>query len=203
VGQVLFDREPLCKNTSETEIVRRLLSHLPAFDPESKEATAVIETPKGSPNKYKFDEAGGFFRLNMVLPKGSYFPFDFGFISSTRGADGDPLDVLVLMDDPAPVGCIITVRLIGAIEAEQREKDGKWERNDRLLAVACKSHLHLHVQDLDDLRPNLLDEVEAFFTFYAGQRGKTFKPLRRVGRKKADKLLQHGMSAFEQQPKPE
>jgi inorganic pyrophosphatase len=178
-----------------------LLSHLPAIAPESKEVTAVVETPKGSPNKYKFDEAGGFFRLNTVLPKGSYFPFDFGFIPSTRGDDGDPVDVLILMDDPAPVGCVITVRLIGAIEAEQREKNGKWERNDRILAVACKSHLHNHVQDLDDLRPNLLDEVEAFFADYDSQRGKEFKPLSRVGRKKASKLVQRGMSVFKQQAK--
>ena len=177
------------------------LSLLPAIDPESQEVTAVIETPKFSPNKYKFDEKGCFFRLGIVLPKGSYFPYDFGFIPSTRGEDGDPLDVLVLMDDPAPVGCVLTVGLIGAIEAEQREKDGEWERNDRLLAVACKSHLHAHVQDLDGLRPNLLEEIEAFFSYYNSQRGKKFKPLRRVGRSKAGKLVQRGVASFEQRAK--
>jgi inorganic pyrophosphatase len=76
------------------------------------------------------------------MPKGSYFPYDFGFIPSTLGDDGDPLDVLVFMDDPAPVGCVLTIRLIGAIEAKQQEKGGDWERNDRLLAVATHAHTH-------------------------------------------------------------
>ena len=84
------------------------------------------------------------------------------------------------MDDPAPVGCVLTVRLIGAIEAKQRENGGDWERNDRLLAVASHAHKHSHIEDLDDLRPRLLDEIEAFFTHYNQQKGKAFKPLRRM-----------------------
>jgi inorganic pyrophosphatase len=109
---------------------------------------AVIETPKGSPNKYDYDDACAAFRLAEVMPKGSYFPYDFGFIPSTVGDDGDPLDVLVFMDDPAPVGCVLTIRLIGAIEAKQQEKGGDWERNDRLLAVA--THAHTHMRTLSD-----------------------------------------------------
>lgn len=82
-----------------------LLCDLPTIDEETGEITAIIETPKGSPNKYDFDEQCGAFRLASVMPKGTYFPYDFGFIPSTLGEDGDPLDVLVLMDDPVPVGC--------------------------------------------------------------------------------------------------
>jgi len=172
-----------------------LLCHLPSIDGDTGKITAVIETPKGSPNKYNFDEQCGAFRLASVMPKGSYFPYDFGFIPSTRGDDGDPLDVLVLMDDPAPVGCVLAIRLIGAIEAKQREKDGKWETNDRLIAVAVDAHTHAHVQDLDDLRPHLLDEIEAFFENYNQQKGRVFKPMGRVGPKRAMKILEGGMAA--------
>ena len=91
----------------------QLLSTLPSIDPDTSDTIAVIDTPKGSPNKYKYDEEWGVFRLNTVMPKGSFFPYDFGFVPSTLGEDGDPLDVLVFMDDPAPVGCVLTVRLMG------------------------------------------------------------------------------------------
>ncbi len=177
------------------------LSSLPRVDPETGDLIAVIETPMGSPSKYKFDPECGAFRPNMVMPKGSFFPYDFGFIPSTLGADGDPLDILVFMDHPAPVGCVLAVRLIGAIEAEQREKDGKWERNDRLLAVASQSHTHAHVDDLDKLAPHLLDEIEQFFSNYTSQRGKRFKPLDRIGPKKARKIIKVGSDAFQRQQK--
>jgi inorganic pyrophosphatase len=90
-----------------------LLSRLPTTDPNTGDLLAVIETPKDSPNKYDYDETCAAFRLAEVMPKGSYFPYDFGFIPSTVGDDGDPLDVLVFMDDSAPVGCVLTIRLIG------------------------------------------------------------------------------------------
>jgi inorganic pyrophosphatase len=174
-----------------------LLSQLPTLDPNTGDITAVIETPKGSGNKYDYDEACGAFRLAGVLPEGSTFPYDFGFIPSTVGEDGDPLDVLVFLDIPAPVGCVLTVRLIGVIEARQREKGDNWIRNDRLLAVATHAHTHSHLEDLNDLRPRLLDEIEAFFSNYNAQKGKAFKPLDRSGPKKARKLVEQGMVAFE------
>src|SRR5262249_23104575 len=146
--------------------------------------------------KYDFDGKSGAFRLATVMPKGSYFPYDFGFIPSTLGDDRDPLDVLVLMDDTAPVGCVLLIRLIGAIEAKQQEKDAGWERNDRLIAVAVAARTHEHVQHIDDLRPHLLDEIETFFETYNRQKGKVFKPIARVGPKKARKLLEAGMAAF-------
>ena len=173
-----------------------LLSRLPTTDPNTGDLLAVIETPKDSPNRYDYDDTCAAFRLAEVMPKGSYFPYDFGFIPSTVGDDGDPLDVLVFMDDFAPVGCVLTIRLIGAIEAKQREKGGGWERNDRLLAVATHAHTHAHIEELDDLRPHLLDEIEALFTNYNQQKGKAFKPLNRCGPKKARKIIDHGMAMF-------
>jgi inorganic pyrophosphatase len=94
----------------------------------------VIETPKSSPNKLAFEARFGTFVLKGVLPAGAVFPFDFGLVPSTRAEDGDPLDVLVLMDAPVFPGCVVPSRLVGVIEAERTE-DGKTERNDRVLAV--------------------------------------------------------------------
>src|SRR5919202_2577365 len=117
------------------------LAHLEPFDAASGEVNVIIETPKGSRNKFKYDEQRGLFKLSGVLPAGAVFPFDFGFVPSTRGEDGDPLDVLVLMDEPAFAGCLVPSRLIGVIEAEQTE-EGTTERNDRLIAVAANSYTH-------------------------------------------------------------
>src|SRR6476620_3764364 len=116
------------------------LTHL-SNELRSEKATcrAVIETPKGSRNKFDYDPDSNLFMLGGLLPEGMMFPFDFGFIPSTLGGDGDPLDILVLMDAPAHVGCLIEVRLVGVISAEQIE-DGKKETNDRMLGVAIHSY---------------------------------------------------------------
>src|ERR1700692_1329454 len=92
---------------------------------------AIIETPKGSRNKFDYDPESSLFMLGGLLPEGMMFPFDFGFIPSTLGGDGDPLDVMVIMDEPAHVGCLLDIRIIGVIEAKQTEK-GETETNDRL-----------------------------------------------------------------------
>jgi inorganic pyrophosphatase len=170
-------------------------SRLPARDPDSKDWNVVIETPKGCRNKYNFDEEAGVFALGGVLPAGAVFPFDFGYIPATRGEDGDPLDVLILMDEPAFVGCLVPARLIGVIEAEQTERDGKRERNDRLIAVATNSHNHHDVRSLKDVSDSLLDEIEHFFVSYNQVRGKRFKALGRFGPGRAEKLVKQGMKA--------
>ena len=171
------------------------LSRLPAYDPETSELTAVVETPKGSRNKYDYDPGCAAFRLGGVLPEGMSFPYDFGFIPSTLGDDGDPLDVLILLDTAVVVGCVLTVRPIGVIEAEQRERDGTWNRNDRLVAVATHARTHEHVRALGDLRPRLLDEVEAFFAHYNRLSGKEFKPTGRGGPERARELVDRGIAA--------
>src|SRR3981189_3744383 len=101
--------------------------------PDQKKSTcrAIIETPKGCRNKFDYDPDSGLFMLGGSLPEGVMFQFDFGFIPSTLGDAGDPVDVLVLMDAPAYVGCLIETRITGLITAEKTE-DGKTESNDRL-----------------------------------------------------------------------
>src|SRR6201987_1675612 len=96
---------------------------------DSRVVNAVIETPGGSRNKFKYDEKIGFFSLSGVLPEGMVFPHAFGFVPRTKAADGDPDDVLIIMDEPTFTGCVVPCRLIGVMEAEQTE-DGETERND-------------------------------------------------------------------------
>jgi inorganic pyrophosphatase len=115
---------------------------LPTFDPDSGDLLAVIETPKGSRNKYAFNPALRLFEMRRVLPRGMVFPFDFGFIPATKADDGDPLDVLLMLEESAPQGCIVRIRLLGAIEARERGANRQWERNDRLLAVPVRAKLH-------------------------------------------------------------
>jgi inorganic pyrophosphatase len=172
------------------------LAKLDAFKDEGNELNVIIETPKGSRNKFNYDEELRLFKLGGVLPAGASFPFDFGFIPSTLGGDGDPLDVLVLMDEPAFTGCVVAVRLVGVIEAEQTERDGETTRNDRLIAVAAESRVNSDVKTIKGLNANLLDEIEHFFVSYNTIKGKEFRPLGRFGPQRARRLVQEGMKSF-------
>ncbi|MDD5581432.1 MAG: inorganic diphosphatase [Methylobacter sp.] len=170
---------------------------LSAFDPDSSNLNTLIETPKGSRNKFKYDEKHSLFKLGGVLPLGAVFPFDFGFIPTTLGDDGDPLDVLILMDDPAFPGCLVPGRLIGVVEANQTE-DEQTHRNDRLIAVAVDSRSHSRVHTLGDLNTNFIDEIEHFFVSYNEIKGKHFEVLGRFGPERARRIVEEGIKRFNQ-----
>lgn len=178
------------------------LIQLAAFDEESGDLNVIIETPKGSRNKFNYDEKLGLFKLGGVLPAGASFPFDFGFVPSTVGGDGDPLDVLVLMDEAAFAGCLVASRLIGVIEAEQTERDGETTRNDRLIAVAASSRTHAGVRTLAALSNSFIEEIEHFFISYNEIKGKVFKPLGRFGAEEAVKIVKDGMRRLSRKRKP-
>src|SRR3954471_9314725 len=140
------------------------LDQIEPFDAKQHLWNAIVETPKLSRNKFNYDEELGIFKLGGVLPRGTVFPFDFGFLPRTRGEDGDPLDALLLMDEPAFPGCLVAARMIGVIKAKQTEQNSrKTIRNDRLIAVADKSREHESVRTLRELNNRLLDEIEHFF----------------------------------------
>lgn len=136
----------------------------------------VVETPKGCRNKYTYDKKAKAFRLAKILPAGAVFPFDFGFIPDTKGGDGDPLDVLLVMDEPAYPGCVVECRIIGALKAEQQERDGTVTRNDRLVGVAAVSDMYRDIQDVLDLNKAVRSQIEHFFISYNEQAGKRFTP---------------------------
>jgi inorganic pyrophosphatase len=178
-----------------------ILSETATFDAKTGALRIVIETPKGSQNKYDYDPDCDCLELGTVLPEGMRFPHDFGFIPSTLGDDGDPVDVLVLMDAPVVPGCVIQARPIGAIEAKQKAKGEDWIRNDRLIAVAVHSQTHDNAKSLGDLRPHLVEEIKEFFVNYNELRGRKFKPLAEAGPRAAEKLIEAGMKTFKKQRK--
>ncbi|MCU1310357.1 MAG: Inorganic pyrophosphatase [Candidatus Angelobacter sp.] len=116
------------------------------------------------------------------------FPHDFGFVPSTKAEDGDPVDVLILMDEPAFPGCLIPCRLIGVVEGEEIE-DGNNVRNDRLIAVSMHSHTHSELQDIKDLDANFVKELKNFFVQYHQLDHKEYKCLGEKGMRAARSLL--------------
>jgi len=164
------------------------------MDKKTGDVQVIVETPRNSRNKFKFNPETGLFELGSVLPAGSSFPYDFGFVPGTRSDDGDPLDVLLLMDSSGFPGCSVKARVIGVLEAEQTE-NGETQRNDRLVAVAQEAHDYRQLKSLKDMCPHLLKELEHFFVSYNELRGKTFRLLADRGPKSAKKLLKKAIRA--------
>ncbi len=168
-------------------------SRLSAFDPDQQETIhVVIETPKGSRNKYAFDPDQHIFKLKRVLPAGMVFPYDFGFIPSTKAEDGDPVDVLVLMDEPAFPGCLLECRLIGVIEGEEESK-GKKTRNDRVVAIERADHSFADIEHIDDLGKQFVRELEEFFVNYHDMHGEKYQVLNVRGPGRAKDRIKDGM----------
>jgi inorganic pyrophosphatase len=154
----------------------------------------VIETPKASRNKYEFDADEKVFRLKKVLPAGMTFPYDFGFIPRTLADDGDPVDVLVLMDEPAFPGCVLECRIVGIIEGQQGDGKSK-ERNDRVVAIEKQNHSFADIRNIGDLGKMFVRELEEFFVNYHKLSGEQFKVIDVKGPKQARKRIETGMRA--------
>jgi inorganic pyrophosphatase len=164
---------------------------------------AVIETPGGTRNKFDYDEKLGVFRLHKILPLGSVFPYYFGFIPETLADDGDPIDVMVLGEQPTFTGCVVGVRLIGVLEARQKPRAGKGKgkdkeaiRNDRLIAVPEGPLLEPKVRSIDQLPDHVLREIEHFFIGYNRYEGRKFKVLGRKGPRSAVAMLERAQKKF-------
>lgn len=150
---------------------------------------AIIETPQGSRSKFDYDPESGLFELAGVLPAGMAFPLAFGFVPGTLAGDGDPFDILVLADEVLPPGCLLTARLLGVIEAEQTETDGRTCRNDRLVAKVAQSHAYADVDSLDRLGGAFVEELKRFFVTYNDLKGKRFEVLGVGGPERACDLV--------------
>jgi inorganic pyrophosphatase len=139
------------------------LIELPALR-EDGAVNVVVESPRGSSAKFKYDERGGVFMLSRPLPAGLVYPHDWGFIPSTRMADGDPLDAMVLWEGVSYPGVVIPSRLIGVLQVEQNRKSSPGrERNDRVLALPVRaSHLEW-IKSVGDLDPSMRAQLERFF----------------------------------------
>lgn len=121
----------------------------------------VVEIPRGSRNKYEYDEATGTFRLDRVLSSAVFYTFDYGFIPGTRADDGDQTDALLLIDEPTFVGCRLTARPIGGIE--MRDEQGF---DFKVLCVAVADPHQGALTGLGQIDPHRLREIEHFFQTY-------------------------------------
>jgi inorganic pyrophosphatase len=136
------------------------LSKIP---PQSEDGllNVLIEIPAGSKNKYEFDKDLNAFILDRVLFASVQYPFDYGFIPNTLADDGDPLDGMVMMDQPTFPGCVIAARPLGMLEMI----DGG-DRDEKLLCVPAEDPRYAGVKTLDDVASHRLDEIAEFFRTY-------------------------------------
>jgi len=166
------------KQAAKKAVVKRAqavpsVEALPNLDEEGL-VRAIIETPKHSRNKYKYEPETGMFECAQALQGGLTFPIDFGFVPSTRAEDGDPLDVMILMDEPAFAGCLVHAKIIGVLEAQQTQ-EARTFRNDRLLGVHNKSVEYGEYESWHDVPKAVLKELELFFIMHNKTKGKVFE----------------------------
>lgn len=145
---------------------------------------ALIEIPTGSRNKYEYDPDLDIVALDRTLYGAVHFPTEYGFVPGTRASDGDPLDILVMVEDPTFPGCLLRVRLLGVLTIDD---DGGKE--PKLLAVPVEEPRFATYDDIKDIPPHLLAEIENFFTIYTQLEGKKVKALGWQGAKQATKAL--------------
>ena len=151
----------------------------------------VVETPKGSKYKYKFDEEQNRFRVKKILPAGLAFPYDFGFIPGTKGDDGDPLDVMIIAEDSYLPGSVIECEIIGAIKARQSSDDETF-RNDRIIGVPVMTKEKDEEVALEDFSKHKINELENFFIYYNKMEKKEFKPLGILNARETWQIIKEG-----------
>ena len=136
------------------------LSRIPA-QPEPGLLNVLIEIAAGSKNKYEFDKDLNAFALDRVLYSSVHYPYDYGFVPNTLADDGDPLDGMVLMDQPTFPGCVIPARPIGMLEMID-----SGDRDEKILCVPAKDPRYSEVKSLKDVSQHRLDEIAEFFKTY-------------------------------------
>ncbi|EKF85987.1 inorganic diphosphatase [Methanobacterium formicicum] len=153
---------------------------------------AVIEIPKGSRNKYEYDKDKEAFALDRVLYSPIHYPAEYGIIPKTLWDDGDPMDILVVMEQPTFPGCVIETRIIGVMKMI----DGG-ESDDKILGVPVNDPKFKDVQDISDMPKPFLDEISHFFTEYKRLEKKTTEVLGWENAEKAFEALEHSMELYQ------
>lgn len=156
-----------------------------------RQVTAIVEIPAGSRNKYELDKETGHFKLDRVLYSAVHYPGDYGFIPRTLHEDGDPLDVLVKINEPTFPGCQITVRPIGVLMMLD-----KGEPDDKILGVPADDPYFHDVASLDDVSPHYLKEVEHFFQIYKDLEGKRIELRGWKPREAAEEIILRSMERY-------
>jgi inorganic pyrophosphatase len=144
----------------------------------------VVEIPRGSRNKYEFDEEAGVFRLDRVLSSAVYYNFDYGFIEGTRADDGDHTDALLIIDEPTFPGCRVWARPVGGLEMHD-----EMGFDFKTLCVAIGDPHQQHIERLEQIRPHRLVEIEQFFNTYKMLENKAVDLDGWSGRERAHEVL--------------
>lgn len=144
---------------------------IPAWVEQPNTVHCIIEIPKGSRNKFELDKETGLMKLDRYLYSASHYPGDYGFIPQTLAGDGDPLDILVMVNEPTFCGCLIEARPVGIFRMLDRG-----EEDLKILAVPSSDPLFAEYKDLEDVPPHFLREVEHFFSTYKQLEGVKVEP---------------------------
>jgi len=153
----------------------------------------VIESPRATQAKFKYDPKTKLFKLKRLLPLGMVFPYDFGFIPDTLGEDGDPLDALVMSEFGSFTGAHLTCRIIGALKAVQGKEGKKAVRNDRYFCVPVGSITYSPIDSIEQLGKEHNKQIEEFFINYNKVDGKVFTCMGLIDPEKAFKMIKKGM----------
>jgi inorganic pyrophosphatase len=164
---------------------------LPVGTDPPRVVTAVIEIPGGSRNKYELDKDSGYFKLDRVLYSAVQYPADYGLIPQTLHEDGDPLDVLVYIDEPTFTGCLIDVRPIGVMHMLDRG-----EPDDKIIAVPLNDPMTGDYHDIAHLPQHYLREVTHFFGIYKDLEGKRVEVQRWSGADEARRIVMESVARF-------
>lgn len=166
------------------------LSKIPA-QPKAGVLNLLVEIPGGSKNKYEFDKEMGALALDRVLYASVQYPYDYGFIPNTLAGDGDPLDGMVIMDQPTFPGCVIAVRVLGMLEMI----DGG-DPDEKLLCVPVKDPRYAGFQQLSDVAQHRLDEIAEFFGTYKRLERKETIITGWKGLEETQKVIEASVKAF-------
>ncbi len=166
------------------------LLRIPA-QPKAGLINVLVEIPAGSKNKYEFDKDLNAFALDRVLYASVQYPYDYGFIPNTLADDGDPLDGMVIMDQPTFPGCVIAARPIGMLEMI----DGG-DRDEKILCVPDKDPRFAQVTSLQNIAPHRLDEIAEFFQTYKNLEKKSVEILGWQDVDKVNALVEKCIAAY-------
>jgi inorganic pyrophosphatase len=170
------------------------LTKLPSCNADGA-VQCIVETPRGSRAKFKYDCELKLFTLSKSLLAGLSYPYDWGFIPSTRADDGDPLDVMIIHEAATYPGMLLCCDVIGVLEMND-VRQGERERNDRVFVVPRDAHHNGTFKDVRELPERMREELEAFFAATTALQKKNVECLRWSGPKKADSILEQARSRY-------
>ena len=161
------------------------MKRIPARN-EDGSVNALIEIPRGSRNKYEYDEELGVIALDRTLYSAVHYPTDYGYVPGTRGPDGETVDVMVMVEESVFPGCLVRVRLLGVLTIRKTNGDPE----SKLLAVPVSEPRFAEMRDIADVPRHLCEEIEHFFEVYKELEGSEIKSLGWEGAERAERVLE-------------